>query len=71
LYLHAIWQLIDQRIRAEAMEKEETNPEDAEGWTRLHYASQWGMVERIHDLVHKGAGQLLGYSFGFVFPRRQ
>ncbi len=58
-------QLIDQRIRAEAMESDEINPEDAEGWTRLHYASQWGMLQRIHDLVHKGAGKLLTFiAFG-------
>lgn len=52
-------QLIDSEIRAEAAVGEEVNPEDGEGFTRLHYASRWGALDRISDLIARGAGRWL------------
>ena len=49
-------EFIDRKIRAEVdAHEEDPNPYDVEGWSRLHYAAKWGLVDRINMLLGLGA----------------
>lgn len=47
-------EVIDRKIRAEVDAHEhDPNPYDVEGWSRIHYAAKWGLVDRINMLIEK------------------